>query len=410
MWTNPLVIDVETTTFQKGNPFSRQNKLCTVGQYDGTTYTDYDIEYSNTPYGKQLEDIKKAVEDCDLLIGFNLKFDIHWLRRYIDVLTIHDVWDSQLAEFILCNQSIPYPSLNWALERYSLPAKLDRVSSEFWSRGIGTCEIPWDILADYQKQDVIQTYELYKKQKEQFEQGDPRIYEMFKLQCKDLLVLEEAEFHGMLLNVEKANEYRQLYSERILSIRTELHTIVGDERINWGSTDHISVLLYGGKLSFKIREQYSRQLKSGEFKVRERWGTEEVEFPRLVRPMDRSESKVTASLSDEELNRLNAEKLSAGLRPIQRLYSVDEASLRGLRGNSKVKRIVGLLLELAELEKLVGTYYEGLPKLIEEMDWNEGELHGQFNQCVVITSRLSSSRPNLQNLAGATKELYVSRF
>jgi hypothetical protein len=185
---------------------------------------------------------------------------------------------------------------------------------------------------------------------------------------------------------------------------------LGDARVNWGSPDHISVFLFGGRITYKVREQAFRTLKSGITKEYERWGTEDVEYPRLVKPDARTESKLTRRLSDEELRRQNMAKLQSGHRPIQRLFSVDEQSLRGINAKGKVKRVVELLLERAELEKLHGTYYKGLPDLIEEMDWPENEMHGQFNQCVVVTSRLSSSKPNLQNLAGESKELYVSRY
>lgn len=410
MWQNPLALDVETTTFQKGNPFSRQNKLCTVGHFDGTTYIDYDIEYTNTPYGKQLESIKEAIEKSDLLIGFNIKFDLHWLRRYLDNLLLPAVWDSQLAEFLLCGQTQPYPSLSGALDRFILDSKHDRVRTEFWDNGIDTTEIPWDILSEYQKQDVIQTYKLYLKQKEQFEQGNPKLYELFKLQCKDLLILEEAEFNGMKLNVQQCNERASKYSAELRAIRESLESEIGDSRINFGSPDHISVLLYGGRITFKVRERYERVLKDGTRKERERWGTTEVEFERLVTPLARSEQAATRKMSDDELKRENQLRINAGRRPLQRLYSTDEHTLRGTKCKGKAKRIIDLLLRYSEIEKLVSTYYGALPKLIETMDWPEDELHGQFNQCVVVTGRLSSSKPNLQNLAGETKSLYISRY
>jgi len=404
-----LTLDVETTTFQKGNPFSRRNRLCTVGLLDDAGYRDFDIEYTNTPYGGKLQTIKEIVEASTLLIGFNIKFDLHWLRRYIDELSVHAVWDCQLAEFILAQQSNPYPSLNDTLNLYGLEHKLDTVKLEYWDRGIDTTEIPWDILAEYQKRDIVGTREVFEIQKKRFEEGDPRLYEMFKLQCKDLLILQEMEFEGMVLDVALANQEAEKLESRLNNVRQSLSELA-DERINWSSSDHISVFLYGGSIPFKVRIPTERVLKSGEVKVGEKWGTIDVEFPRLVKPLERSESATTAKLSDEDIARENQQRVRAGRRPIQRIYSVDEATLRGLKARSKVARIIQLLLERAECEKLLSTYYRGIPNLITEMDWPAGEIHGQFNQCVAITSRLSSSRPNLQNLAGITKALYISRY
>ncbi len=57
--------------------------------------------------------------------------------------------------------------------------------------------------------------------------------------------------------------------------------------------------------------------------------------------------------------------------------------------------IVGKILDHRALKKLLGTYVEALPKLINP---NTGHVHTSFNQCVTATGRLSSSDPNLQNI------------
>jgi DNA polymerase-1 len=53
-----------------------------------------------------------------------------------------------------------------------------------------------------------------------------------------------------------------------------------------------------------------------------------------------------------------------------------------------------LILEFRELEKLKATYTDALPELVAA----DGRLHGQLNQTVTATGRLSSSEPNLQNI------------
>ncbi|MBF9682943.1 hypothetical protein IAI36_11710, partial [Streptococcus pseudopneumoniae] len=80
-------------------------------------------------------------------------------------------------------------------------------------------------------------------------------------------------------------------------------------------------------------------------------------------------------------------------------YATDEATLRKLKGPN-ARKYVGPLLKLAELEKLNSTYYKGLPEKAVVGHWEEGYIHGQFNQCVAQTGRLSSSGPNLQNFSG----------
>ena len=57
--------------------------------------------------------------------------------------------------------------------------------------------------------------------------------------------------------------------------------------------------------------------------------------------------------------------------------------------------IIPLILEYRSITKLVGTYLDSFPKLINPVT---GRLHTVYNQTVTATGRLSSSSPNLQNI------------
>lgn len=165
----PLVIDVETTTINKGNPFDFRNRLCYTGCFDGDTYSLYDIEYSDEPYSKRLVQVQSLVDSFDLLVGFNIKFDLHWLRRYDIDFSKHSVWDCQLVQFTLDNQANPYPSLDAVAAGYGLDSKLSVVNDKYWSRGVDTPEIPRLELEDYLKQDLLLTWQIYNIQKERVE-------------------------------------------------------------------------------------------------------------------------------------------------------------------------------------------------------------------------------------------------
>ena len=49
-------------------------------------------------------------------------------------------------------------------------------------------------------------------------------------------------------------------------------------------------------------------------------------------------------------------------------------------------------------------YYRGLVDLRVKMNWPFGKLHGVLNQCVAKTGRLSSTKPNLQNMCPELQE------
>ncbi|MGN0186808.1 MAG: DNA polymerase I [Paludibacteraceae bacterium] len=73
-------------------------------------------------------------------------------------------------------------------------------------------------------------------------------------------------------------------------------------------------------------------------------------------------------------------------------YVTDEETLESLRGKHE---IIGKILEYRGLKKLLSTYIDALPKLINP---TTGKIHTSFNQTVTATGRLSSSNPNLQNI------------
>ncbi len=73
-------------------------------------------------------------------------------------------------------------------------------------------------------------------------------------------------------------------------------------------------------------------------------------------------------------------------------YSTSEEVLRDLHSKHP---IVQKILDYRGLKKLLSTYVEALPKLINP---TTGHIHTSFNQAVTATGRLSSSNPNLQNI------------
>ena len=73
-------------------------------------------------------------------------------------------------------------------------------------------------------------------------------------------------------------------------------------------------------------------------------------------------------------------------------YSTSEEVLEGLRTKHP---IVEKILDHRGLKKLLSTYVDALPELVNPQT---GKIHTSFNQTVTATGRLSSSNPNLQNI------------
>jgi len=380
-----LVIDVETTISNKGNPFDETNKLCYIGLLNSTSHI-INIEYDNEPYGDKLNEVQKEIDNSEILVGFNIKFDLHWIRKYRINFMDKRIWDCQLVHFILTGQQNPYPSLNSVAEYYGLGSKLDVVATEYWANKIDTPNIPKDILENYLEQDLNLTKQIYFKQLEELKQN-PNLIKLISLHNQDLLVLQEMEFNGLLFNEEKSNELANQTEQEVDRLDEFLFQFHNCPGFNPSSNDHLSAFLYGGFISLRRRVAcgvFKTGSKSGQ--VKERWEEYQVEFPRLFTPLKGSELQKEG------------------------FWSTDEATLKSLKGSWKAREAREILLFRSTLEKRLTTYYRGLTNLIKEMNWEKNVLHGQLNQCVARTGRLSSSKPNLQNFDGEIKQLFGSRY
>lgn len=372
--TKTLTFDWETTVSNKGNPFDKTNKAVCIG-------TKVNASPTTCQFDPKLFHFDN--EAFDLYIGFNLKFDLHYSRKFQQIPT--KLWDCQLGEFLLSGQKQRYPSLNDTAEKYGLGQKLDVIKLEYWDKGIDTDAIPQDILTEYCKQDVDLTYKIYLEQLKRFE-AQPKLYKLFKLMCQDLLVLEEMEHNGLVYDKQLCiNRSIELDGE-ITKIQQGLSTVYPGLDINFGSGDQLSAFLYGGSI-YRDEKEHIGFFKTGAHKGEPKYKNvvRETILPRLVEPLKNSELKKDG------------------------YYATDEATLQKLKGPA-AKKYVGPLLKLAELQKLDSTYYKGLPRKALEMNWPEGKIHGQFNQVVAQTGRLSSSQPNLQNFSGECLDIFITRY
>lgn len=121
----------------------------------------------------------------------------------------------------------------------------------------------------------------------------------------------------------------------------------------------------------------------------------------LTRQMNETEQKVI-ELAGKTFNLNSPRQLSEvlyvdlGLRPGKKTktggYSTDEKTLEEL---ASAHPIINLILDYRKLKKLLGTYIDALPQLVNP---ETGKIHTSFNQCVTATGRLSSTNPNLQNI------------
>lgn len=374
-----LALDTETTTHNKGAPYDSRNWLVCISwahNFDPALV----VRGASRITPELIAALQKLVDEADVIIGFNFKFDLHWLKKAGLRLDHKRIYDCQVAEFVIERQQNAYPSLNESAAKYSLGQKRDVVKEDYWDKGICTSEIPWPILRDYATQDADLTLRVYEAQKAHI---TPLQRRLLSLLNEDLKILQEMEQNGICFNEALCDKRGAELQKRIDESRATLNAVYPDVPINWASGDQLSAFLYGGtiKEATKVHDGF---FKTGTRKGEPKYKNVEVEhqLPRLYQPLRGSEMAKEG------------------------FYSTSEDTLLKLKGKQGPLTI---LLELSKMEKLLGTYYAGLPKLNALMHWPRGMLHGTFNQCVAATGRLSSTKPNLQNFASELKDVFISR-
>jgi DNA polymerase I-like protein with 3'-5' exonuclease and polymerase domains len=385
------VLDVETTTHNKGHPFDPRNTLVSYV----TANTIDSFKYYTDPDFKS--NLQRVLASSDVVVGFNVKFDIHWSNN-IDchIPETCRVWDCQLAEFIYGGQKDVLISLNECLERYGLPTKTDEVKA-MWDAGIQTTDIPIPTLQAYNHWDGHTTKLLYDVQQQLLSEEQKTL--VFLL-GEDIKVLSQVERSGIKFDRDGASRKVGELGGLLDQIEVKLNTYLPEEakaHFNWDSGDDLSCFLYGGTriYDYAISEDaiYKDGPKKGQCYIRNRWHEKEVVFSKRFDPLDNTEVKKT---KDKEV--------------ATHLYQTDEPTLRQLKSRQKEARSVLMLLNERSGVNKVLEMLSSIEKQFVNKGWEDNLMHGQYNQNIVVTGRLSSSAPNQQNFPEDVDQFLVSRY
>ena len=381
-----LIYDCESTTHEKGNPYSKHNSLVYAGFKSSihgccSMYREFDRA-----------SIIRLIQEHEFLVTFNGKFDLGWLLR-IDIPpeTWYNIklWDVQLYHFLHTNQKNPYPSLNGVAEFYGGPLKFDHIYENYWSKGIDTLDIPKDELITYAEQDLDVTEFCFLKQFNE-RMNNANKFKLFRVQQEDQKVLLEMEYNGMLLDVKKCETLDKETQNKIIELEQQIKNLcpyIKDVPFNFDSNLHKSALIYGGSI------KDSMQVAVGVFKTGQRAGQikyKKTEFhhdlPRLVAPLP------------------NSEIAKEGY------YATNDKALKSLKPRGPAKKVIEAILARQKLQKLSGTYFQGFPNILDRVGWEDNLIHSTLNQCKVATGRLSSDKPNTQNIPPDMKPCFITRF
>ena len=245
-------IDVETS-YQKTeaggmdpSPFNPQNILVSVGVNDEYYFTNNSERIDEGCYHK----IQSILDETKLLIGHNIKFDLSWLLES-GFKYDGNVYDTMIGEYILNRGIRKSLTLQMCCQRRKIGAKDDRIK-EWMDRGISFENIPADIVEEYGKIDVAITRKLFDSQMEDLRADkNKHLLKTVKMMNEFLIVLTDMERNGININLEDLSQVEKGYRAEYAYLKQKIDKIVyekmGDTKINLGSPEQLSWLIYSKK-------------------------------------------------------------------------------------------------------------------------------------------------------------------
>ncbi len=264
-------------------------------------------------------------------VGQNMKFDILFLRA-LGISVKGAKWDTMLVHYLLDAES--RHGMDALAERY---LNYSPISIESLI-GKGAKQLTMDMVgvervAEYASEDADVTLRLCNVLRPMLE-AEPSLLKLYHEVEEPMIdVLADMEWEGVCINSEALRNYSATLSQKLSAIEAEIREISGETEININSSRQLGELLFA---KMRIADK-----------------------PKMTKTKQ---------------------------------FCTDEEYLQSFAGEHKV---VDLILEYRGLKKLLSTYVDSLPQLVNPIT---GHIHTSYNQAVTATGRLSSANPNLQNI------------
>ena len=264
-------------------------------------------------------------------VGQNMKFDILFLRA-LGIEVKGAKWDTMLMHYLLDAES--RHGMDALAERYLhySPISIETLI------GKGAKQLTMDMVgvervAEYAAEDADITLQLYDVLRPMLEAESSLAKLYHEIEEPMIDVLADMEWEGVSIDSDALRNYSALLSQKLSAIESEIREMSGEATININSSRQLGELLFA---KMRITDK-----------------------PKMTKTKQ---------------------------------FCTDEEYLQSFAGEHKV---VDMILEYRGLKKLLSTYVDSLPQLVNPVT---GHIHTSYNQAVTATGRLSSANPNLQNI------------
>lgn len=425
--------------------------------------------HNEKPVPDGRDELQEALNSCSKAIFHNAKFDAQWL---LDMeFDLPRVECTMVREFIFAQARPWLLSLKATAERRDVTRKKSDLVDEMFKSGIGFEAMPLDTVLEYAEADVISCAEIYLQQEAELSSSEySEMKPIMELAQDKLDFLIHMEGNGCQIDLDVLNEVERQFLEEQEQIgkylTSTIESLMGDTPINLNSGIDMNKVIYGREVIDRDLHRKvfnvgvgpngkplppARMPKKTEFNTAVRTTTVLVQktliqccqacngngkvqkYKTITRQKNGKKYRVQGAPYKNLSNCAECKGVGvfyvptgqkAGLKLVPE--GPRDASIHGFKTDKiTLKRLIAQARqkdnEVAEefLTKYmrynaISTYLSSFVGAIRKWTRFTGLLHPNFNQTIARTGRLSSSKPNFQNLPKGSKfpvrRCIISRF
>lgn len=349
------------------------------------------------------------------IIGHNLKYDMHVLKRIGISIATKDFFDTMLASWLLdentpnglkqiTSDNLNVPQTHFAEVINNVPAE---VKKEFGLKATNKATFDLTLIdesAFYALDDPFYTYYNYMYLLDELEKdGMDKIY--FKKMIPFMIVLFNMEERGITVDREALDEMNVNITKDMENLLYDMTEILGVE-FNPNSNQQLQAILFGYVKDIKKPDEVNPKKGISPIQeIREKYeGKKNWTEERIQKKIADLWAKYDETIGEWKVFVENGFDFKPTSTTSAGAPSTDSGSLWTLSHKEyKVKRkregveFCSLLLEYKRLAKLKSAFIDGL----ESQLYDDGKAHCSFNQIGTTSGRISCSSPNLQQLPKA---------